>query len=119
MAVRRSFMRRRKVRTTSGAIFSQALTEARPISYLRVPERDEQRDTVLRAHSSRDVPFASHVFREKDVSRSQRNLLPAHELDLSAAAQRNHILTLRSRMPVDEVIRRRAPKLQPRDLEHL
>jgi hypothetical protein len=51
------------------------------VETLRLPERDEHRDAVLRAHASRDVSFAGHVFGEQDVARSERNFLPAYELN--------------------------------------
>jgi len=71
-------------------------------------------DAVLGAHASRNVPLAGHIFGEEDVAGSERNLPAATSSIFPPAAERNHVLPLRSWMPVDEVIRRRAPELQPR-----
>src|SRR2546427_855536 len=65
------------------------------------------------------MPLARHVLRKQDVSRLEGNLLPTNELDFSSSAERDHVLLPRRGMPIQKVIRRCTPELQPGHLDHL
>src|SRR5262245_48280623 len=86
---------------------------------LSIGKRDEQRDAVLAADAARDVPFAGHVLGEQDVSRPERNLPAALQLDLALTAQRDHVLPARRWMPVLKVVRRLTAELQSAHLDQL
>src|SRR5262245_36944185 len=90
-----------------------------PPAALFVRQRNEQGDAILAADATRDVALAGHIFRQKNVSRPERDLLPAVELHPALAAQRDDVLPRRSRRPVLEVIGRLTPELQSGDLDHL
>src|SRR5438128_239990 len=65
------------------------------------------------------MPFAGHVLCKQDVSRLEGNLLSARELDLSSPAERDDVLLPWRGMPIQKVIRRCTPELQPGNLDHL
>jgi len=57
-----------------------------------VRERQPQRDPVLCADRTRDMPFAGQVFSKLDVTRFERDLLASSTFDFSTAAECDDVL---------------------------
>src|SRR3954451_8989916 len=84
-----------------------------------VRERQPQRDPVLCADRTRDMPFAGQVFSKLDVTRFERDLLASSSFDFSTAAECDDVLPLRRRMPILHRTCSSGVKLGPRDLHEL
>src|SRR5712692_7193425 len=75
----------------------------------------EQGDPILAARDSRDVTFASRIFDELDVPRFHRDPLSSCNLQLSAAAERDHILATWTAMVIGDATSRRPMDLSASD----
>src|SRR3989442_1685614 len=84
-----------------------------------VGKRELDCHSILFPHHPRDVAFASQVLSELHVPRSQSNLLASCIVDLSSAAERDHVLATRRSMPVIDPAGRRPMDLGARHLQHL
>jgi hypothetical protein len=74
--------------------------------------------SIFVSHCPRNMTLSSQVLGKFNVPRFQRNLFAACELYFSAAAQRDHVLATRRRMPIINPSGRRPMNLGSRDLQH-
>src|ERR1700688_2065952 len=90
-----------------------------PLAALLVGERQLDGHPILASHRPRNMTFSSQVFGKFNVPRFQRNLFATYKFYLPPAAERDHVLATRRRMPIINSTGRRPMDLGTRDLPHL
>src|SRR5690606_25091631 len=87
-----------------------------------VGEGDEEGEALLGTDAAGDVAFAGDVFGEHDRAGADAAHLAVAGLDLGLAGEGDDELAARRRVPVDELVGRRAPedhadgRVEPREL---